>query len=145
MILIDANLLIYASDRSSSMHERARRWLETTLPRPQPPIRLAWITVLAFLRITTNPRVFENPFAMGEAVSCVSEWLAQPAVEILQPGERYWAILQQLLSAGQIRAPLVMDAHLAALAIEHGATLCTTDKDFARFEALRLLNPLEKE
>jgi len=78
-----------------------------------------------------------------EAVSIVSEWLERPAVEILNPGERHWEILSTLLPAAQARGPLVMDAHLAALAIEHGATLCTSDKDFARFSELRFVNPLE--
>ena len=141
MKLLDANLLIYAYDRSSPRHGPARRWLEEIFSGPE-PVRLAWVTILAFLRITTHPRAFENPLAMDEAASFVDEWLAQPAVGILAPGERCWTILRRLLPEAQVRGPLVMDAYLAALAIEHGATLCTADRDFRRFEGLRLVDPL---
>ncbi len=142
MILIDANILLYAYNPSAQLHERARRWLEGTLSRPE-PLRLAWTTVLAFLRLTTNPRVFEHPFLPEEVIPIISSWLARPTVGILEPGERHWQVLSGLLSATQVRGPRVMDAHLAALAIEHGATLHTTDKDFARFPGIRVMNPLE--
>jgi toxin-antitoxin system PIN domain toxin len=141
MILIDANVLIYAYDSSSPFHGPARRWLEEVLSRPE-PVRLAWVSILAFLRITTHPRVFEKPLSIDEAVSIVDSWLGQPPVAVLEPGSRYWPILRQLLPAAQARGPLVMDGQLAALAIEHGATLCSTDLDFTRFEGLRLENPL---
>ena len=142
MILIDANLLLYAYNSSSKQHEAAREWLEQVLSRTE-PVRLAWITILAFVRISTNFRAFENPLSVDEASSFVSEWLAQPTVSILDPGERLWDILSSLLTVGQVTGALVMDAHLAALAIEHGMVLCTTDKDFDRFPNLRMLNPLE--
>lgn len=141
MKLVDANLLIYAYDRSSPRHEPARRWLQEAFSGTE-PVRLAWVTLLAFLRITTHPRAFENPLAMGEAASFVDEWLVQPPVGILAPGERCWEILRRLLPAAQVRGPLVMDAYLAALAMEHGATLCTSDRDFTRFEGLNLFDPL---
>lgn len=142
MILVDANLLLYAYDASSVHHPAGRAWLERVLSRPE-PFGVAWVTVLAFLRISTHPRVFEAPFSIAEACGIVSEWLAHPAVRVLDPGERHWAILSELLPASQARGPLVMDAHLAALAIEHGAVLSTTDQDFTRFRGLRTLNPLE--
>ncbi len=144
MILIDANLLLYAYDASSGSHRRAHAWLEGVLSGPE-PFGLAWATILGFLRISTHPRVFASPLSIAEAVSIVSEWLAHPGVRVLDPGERHWAILSELLPASQARGPLVMDAHLAALAIEHGAVLCTTDQDFTRFRGLRRLNPLEAE
>ena len=100
------------------------------------------MTVLAFLRISTNPRALEHPFPVSEAVAIVSEWLDRPMVTVLGPGERHWEILRNLLQEGQAPGPLVMDAHLAALAIEHGAALSTSDRDFARFPGLRLSNPL---
>jgi len=141
VILIDANLLLYAYDASSEHHQAARVWLEKTLSAPV-PVRLAWVTVLAFLRIGTNRRVFESPLSVSEAVSAVSAWLGQPTVAILEPTEHHWEVLSRLLPSAQAQGPLVMDAHLAALAIEHGATLHTTDRDFARFQGLKAVNPL---
>ena len=141
MILIDANLLLHAYNSSSDHHQAARRWLEVAFSQPE-PVRLAWVTVLAFLRIGTNPRAFEYPLSTAEASAIVSEWLEQPAVAILDPGERHWTILSGLLRTAQACGALVMDAHLAALAIEHGATLCTSDRDFTRFSGLRISNPL---
>lgn len=141
MILVDANLLLYAYNPSFDRHRRARAWLEGVLSRPD-PVCLAWASILAFLRIVTNPRAFEYPLSVEEAVPIVSAWLERPMVAILEPGARHWAVLAELLSRTQVRGPAVMDAHLAALAIEHGAVLCTTDRDFARFPGLRLLDPL---
>jgi len=143
MILIDANLLLYSHNVASEHHERARLWLEAAFSGPE-PAWLAWTTILAFLRISTDLRAFPHPLPMGEAVSLVSTWLAQPGVGILNPGERHWAILSALLPKAQVRGRLVMDAHLAALAIEHGAVLYTSDRDFARFPGLRVVNPLEE-
>jgi len=141
MILVDANLLLYAYDPRADLHAASRTWLEDTLSG-SPLVRFAWLTVWAFLRISTNPRVFERPLSMAEAEGHVSSWLAQPAAGLLEPGERHWEILRGLTRAGQTSGPLVMDAALAAIAIEHGATLCTTDRDFARFPGLRWTNPL---
>ena len=141
MILIDANLLLYAYHPRSPAHERARSWLESTLSGAA-PVGLAWVTILAFLRITTSPRIFERPLTMSEAEAAVSTWLARPSVAIVEPGERYWEILRALLSSEKVSGALVMDAALAALAIEHGATLCTTDRDFSRFRGLRNEDPL---
>jgi uncharacterized protein len=142
VILVDVNLLLFAYNPSFDRHQRAREWLESVLSRPD-PVCLAWATILAFLRIATNPRAFEYPLSIEEAIPIVSTWLELPMVTILEPGDRHWTILTQLLSQTQLRGPAVMDAHLAALAIEHGAVLCTSDRDFARFPNLRLLNPLE--
>jgi toxin-antitoxin system PIN domain toxin len=141
VILLDANLLLYAYNSSSEHHVAAKRWLEGLLSHSQ-SVRLAWISILAFLRISTNPRAYPSPLSPAEASEIVSSWLERPMVAVLDPGERYWAILSQLLTASQSRGALVSDAHLAALAIEHGATLATSDRDFTRFPDLRLLNPL---
>lgn len=141
MTLVDANLLLYAYDPRSEQHAAARKWLEDTLAGPA-LVRFAWLTVWAFLRISTNPRVYEHPLSLAEAEEHVSAWLAQPSAGILEPGERHWIILGEMMQAGQSAGPLVMDAALAAIAIEHGATLCTTDRDFARFPGLRWINPL---
>ena len=141
MILVDANLLLYANDAGSPQRDASRIWLQTALAGPQ-LVRFAWLTLWAFLRISTNSRVFEQPLSTMEAEALVSSWLAQPAAGILEPGERHWEILSGLMQSGQTAGPLVMDAVLAAIAIEHGATLYTTDRDFARFAGLRVVNPL---
>lgn len=141
MILIDANLLLYAYHPQAAQHQTSKAWLETTLRGPE-LVRFAWITLWAFLRIGTNPRVFEHPLSVAEAENIVSSWLAVPAAGILEPGERHWDILRGLMRDGQTAGPLVMDAVVAAIALEHGATLCTTDRDFARFPDLKWTNPL---
>jgi len=141
VILVDANLLLYAYHTRAEQHEKSRAWLEATLSGPE-LVRFAWHTLWTFLRIGTNPRVFERPFSTAEAEAVISSLLAQPGAGILDPGERHWEILRQLLHGGQATGPLVMDAVLAAIALEHGATLCTTDRDFSRFPGLRWTNPL---
>ena len=141
MILVDANVLLYAYHSRSQHHARCRSWLEPALTGSD-PIGLAWATIHAFLRIGTNPRAFEHPLSIGEASAIVTEWLQLPAVTIVDPGERHWEVLKKLLRDGQVSGPLVPDAALAALAVEHGAVLCSTDRDFTRFPRLRLLNPL---
>ena len=141
MILIDANLLLYAYDPDSPHHDGSRRWLEEVLSGTD-LVRFAWITLWAFLRISTNLRVFGRPLSAGEAHEAVGTWLAQPNAGILDPGERHLEILAALLRDGQASGPLVMDAALAALAIEHGATLCSTDRDLARFAGLDWHDPV---
>jgi uncharacterized protein len=141
MTLVDANLLLYAYNTSFPAHEKARRWLETLLSSGE-PVRLAWTTVIAFLRIATNPRAFPQPLLIEEAIAIVTGWFEQPLSGILEPGEDHWAILSDLLASAQVQGPLVTDAHLAALAIEHGALLASSDADFRRFPNLRFHNPL---
>jgi toxin-antitoxin system PIN domain toxin len=141
MILIDANLLLYAYHPRAEQHQKSRTWLEAVLSGPD-LVRFAWLTLWAFLRIATNARVFEWPLSTPEAEAAISSWLAQPTAGILEPGERHWGILCDLVRDGQAAGPLVMDAVLAAIAVEHGATLCTTDRDFSRFSRLRWTNPL---
>lgn len=142
MILVDANLLLYAYHSRAPQHAASREWLEGTLSGPE-MVRFAWLTLWAFIRIATNARAFERPLSAGEAQQAVSSWLAQPAAGIVEPGERHWEILREVMRDGQAVGPLVMDAALAALAIEHGATLHTTDRDFARFRGLKWVNPIE--
>lgn len=142
MILLDANVLLYAYDSSSEHHEPARRWLERALSGAE-RIGLPWTTILAFLRIATHLRL-RRPLTVEEASGIVSEWLQHPRVIPLDPGDRHWETLAGLLRDGQARGPLVMDAHMAALAIDHGATLVTTDRDFARFPGVRTQNPLAR-
>jgi toxin-antitoxin system PIN domain toxin len=140
-ILVDANLLLYAYHPRAEQHDASRAWLEAALTGSE-LVRFAWLTLWAFLRISTNARVFERPLSLREAEGAVSLWLAQPMAGVLEPGERHWDILRRLMKEGQTAGPLVMDAALAALAIEHGATLHTTDRDFSRFPGLEWRNPL---
>jgi len=142
MILIDANLLLYAYDETSTRHAAARAWLQKVFSSGE-TVGLSWITLLAFLRIGTDHRAVRRPMGPADAAAIVGSWLARPNVNVLQPTDRHWTILTKLLVEGQVRGPVVMDAHLAALAIEHGAVLCTVDRDFSRFPALAVSNPLD--
>lgn len=142
MILTDANLLLYAYNVDAIEHDASRRWLETQLSGSD-LFCFAWQTITAFLRITTNQRAFPAPLSTKEAATIVTEWLERPQTVVLTPGEKHWSIFQDLLKSGQATGPLVMDAHLAALALEHGAALASTDRDFSRFPGLQLINPLQ--
>lgn len=142
MILVDVNLLLYAYDAASAEHPRAAAWLDRCLASPG-AVSLSWHTILSFLRISTAPKMIRAPFKLEEAVSIVAEWLEQPNVSILGPTERHWEIFSALLPRSRVRGSLIMDAHLATLAIEHGATLCTNDRDFARFPSLKVEYPLQ--
>jgi len=144
VILVDANLLIYAGVDSFPQHERARAWLDDRL-NGVAPVGLPWPSLLGFLRVTTNPRVFERPTVTSGAWRQVVSWLACETAWIPQPAERHADILGKLLEAPGVQANLVQDAHLAALAIEHGLILCSTDGDFGRFSGLRWENPLQGE
>ena len=142
MILVDANLVLYAYHAGAPQHAAAKRWFEEVLSGAE-PVGLSWSTILAFLRIGTSPRVFERPYRIKEAAAIVSSWLDCPSVAVLRPGDRYWEILRELLIEARAEGALVSDAALAALAIEHAATLCSTDRDFRRFTRLKLSNPIE--
>jgi len=142
MILLDANLLIYAHVTTFPQHPRARSWLDTQLSGGG-PVGLPWPSLLAFLRIVTNPRVFERPEPAVDAWRQIEAWLDSDVVWVPQPTERHRAVLGPLLLASGVQANLIPDAHLAALAIEHGLVLYSTDGDFARFPDLRWQNPLE--
>jgi uncharacterized protein len=141
MMLIDANLLLYAYDESSRAHIPACRWLEQQFAG-RDLVALSWQSITAFIRISTNPRAYTSPFTVQEAGKIVTEWLSQDPLVVLTPTSRHWEIFRGLLEEGQASGPLAMDAHIAALAIEHGAVLCTTDRDFTRFGNLRTYNPL---
>jgi toxin-antitoxin system PIN domain toxin len=140
VILVDANVLLYAYHPRAETHDRCRAWVERTFSGEE-PVAISWITLLAFIRISTSPRVFEQPLLAREALDAVTSWLDRPCVSVLEAGEACWGIFRQLVLDAQIAGPLVMDAFLAALALEHGATLATTDRDFARFPKLKIVNP----
>jgi len=142
VILVDANVLIYAVNADLPQHGPARRWLEKALSGTE-TIGLPWVVILAFLRLTTSPRVFERPLAVQAALGYVEEWLAQPPATTVEPGPEHWPTFRRLVSDSGTGGNLTTDAHLAALALERGAALCTTDRDFARFPGLRLIHPAE--
>lgn len=141
MILVDANLLIYSFDTASPHHAGAHHWFDGQL-RGSSSIGIPWESSAAFLRIVTNPRIYESAVTTAQAWRQVQEWLASDVVWVPLPTERHVTILGELLSMPGIRANLVPDAHLAALAISHGLTLCSADAGFARFPGLRWTNPL---
>ena len=141
MILVDANILLYAEDRESPLHAQARNWWDSRLSASS-PVCLCWSVLAAFLRIATNRRIFQRPLTLEEAVGRVQSWLDQPCVRVLRPTERHWQFFHQMLTSGKAIANLVTDAHLAALALEHGCELNSTDTDFARFPQLVWRNPL---
>ncbi len=141
MILVDANLLVYAHVASFPQHERARTWLDDRI-NAAAPVGIPWPSLLAFVRIVSNPRIFDRPAAVSTAWLQVESWLATRSVWVPLPTERHQDVLAPLMASAEGRANLVPDAHLAALAIEHGLVLCSTDGDFARFDGLEWQNPL---
>ncbi|WP_319476301.1 TA system VapC family ribonuclease toxin [Marispirochaeta aestuarii] len=141
MILVDANLLIYASMKTSASHVRAKEWLDDKL-NGNAPVGIPWESMLAFLRIVTNPRIFSPPVSPEEAWKVIRYWTSCKPVWIPQATETHLSILENIYRSIKPAANLVPDAHLAALAMEHGLTLCSTDGDFARFPELSWINPL---
>jgi len=141
MILVDANLLVYAHVATFPQHDKARAWLDDRL-NGTAPVGIPWASILTFVRLVTNPRIFEHPEDIKAAWKQVEEWLDCSPVWIPQPTETHREILGLILTTMTIRANLVPDAHLAALAIEHGLILCSTDGDFGRFQDLRWENPI---
>jgi uncharacterized protein len=138
--LLDANILLYAYDSDSAHHAACRSWLEAAF-NSEEIVALPWQTVLAFVRISTNPHAIKKPLQIADACSIVSSWLDQVNVSVIGAGERFWELLKHQMLEAQITGPLVTDAALAALALEHGATLCSIDRDFRRFRGLKLVDP----
>lgn len=141
MILVDANLLLYAKGQDLPQHAAAAAWLDQELAGPS-RVGLPWPSLMGFLRIGTNPRLFNRPLSMDQAWEQVAEWLDLPTVWVPQPTERHAAVVGELLKAANASGNLVSDAHLAAIALEHGLEVCSTDADFARFPGVRWRNPL---
>jgi toxin-antitoxin system PIN domain toxin len=141
VILVDANLLVYAANRSAPEHARARSWLDDRLSGTS-RVGLPWPSLLAFVRIVSNPAILRNPVRPAEGWQQVKDWLESQAAWIPLPGTQHAEVLGTLLEDAMVTSRLVPDAHLAALAMEHGLTLCSTDGDFARFRGLKWENPL---
>ena len=142
MIKPDINLLVYASDTTSHFHETASEWLEEVLSTEE--VFFSWQTICGFLRIVTNRRIFQNPLPLKDAIAIVDSWLALDNTHIVAFEKRHWPIFSRVLVDGQAAGDLVMDAHLAAMALSCGATLASTDRDFTRFPGIGLENPIAK-
>lgn len=143
MKLVDANLLLYAVDERSPRHELARSWLERTLSGSE-TVAFAWSVLLAVVRLATRPAVFRDPMTADEALDLIDGWLAQPGAVVVHPTDRHPVVLRELLAPMGTAGNLVSDAHLAALSIEHGAELCSSDADFSRFSGVRWVDPLRQ-
>lgn len=143
MKIVDVNVLLYAVNQDSHHHVVARRWLEKALSGPE-RIGLPWIVILAFLRLVTSPRIFAHPMTPEDAVAMVDTWLLRPQVVTVGPSDEHWMHLRPLLQTSGAAGNLTTDAHLAALALEHSAELCSFDTDFARFDGLRRVSPLAR-
>jgi toxin-antitoxin system PIN domain toxin len=141
MIIIDANLLIYAVNEDAPLNRKAKPWLESVLSGTE-TVGFAWIVVIAFIRLTTRTGLFRRPLPMEAAFDLVASWLDQTSAIIVHPGPRHFQVLRQVLLPVGTGGNLTSDAHLAALAIECGAELCSSDTDFARFPGLKWRNPL---
>ena len=141
MIVIDANLLIYAVNEDAPLNREARTWLEKVVSGSE-TVGLSWSVLLAFLRLTTRAGLFRHPLSPDGAFDVISTWLTQPSVTIVHPGPNHLRALRGLVAEFGTAGNLTSDAHLAALAIEHGAELCSSDSDFSRFPGLKWRNPL---
>jgi hypothetical protein len=140
VLLVDANVLLHAVNEGSIEHDAADSWLRQALVGSE-PVAFSWNVVLAFLRLTTHPAIFPRPLSVTTAVGVLEAWLAAPAVLMVEPTRRHVALLAGLLEHAGTGGNLVSDAHLAALALEHGATVVSFDRDFARFDGLPLRRP----
>ena len=141
MKLVDANVLLYAVNEDAPQHPKAKAWLENALTGPE-PVGFDWTVLLAFLRLSTRSAVFPRPLSVAQATDVVASWLGQPCAEIVDPADRHLDVFRRLLEPLGTAGNLTSDAHLAALALEFGAELCSCDADFARFPGLRWTNPL---
>ena len=138
--LVDTNVLLYAADSDSAFHQRSYDWMSSTLAGAG-TVGFAWIALVGFIRIATNPRIMRSPATGEEAFDVVDDWLAQPGAIVMHPTPAHTSVLRQLLRITGTAANLVNDAHLAALALEHHADICSFDTDFDRFHGVRRIEP----
>lgn len=140
MILPDVNVLVHAHNTDSPVHDRARRWWEACLAGSE-GVGLAWVTILGFVRVTTNRKILLRPLAVGDVLDRIASWLELPHVHVPHPSERHFEKLRESLLRLGTAGNLTTDAHLATLAIERGYVLYSTDADFSRFAGLRWVDP----
>ena len=140
-MLIDANLLLFAIDNRAAQHERALAWLSDQLDGDR-RVGIPWESLTAFVRIATHPRASDHPLRPAEAWAFVEDWLAAPTVWTPSPTDRHAEVLGGLITRYRLSGKLIPDAHLAAIALEHGLEVCSADTDFARFTELRWHNPI---
>lgn len=140
MIVPDANLLIYATNGASRLHPIAREWWRSALAGDE-LVGIPWASLLTFLRLSTGPSVYQQPLSMDQAVSIVETWLESPNVSVINPGKRHVHALRVFTPAGE-GGSIINDVHLAALAWEHGGTVCSADRDFSRIPQVAWINPL---
>jgi toxin-antitoxin system PIN domain toxin len=141
MKIVDANILLYAVDEDAPLHRKAKSWFEKALSGTE-MVGFEWTVLLAFLRLSTRAAVFPNPLRSNDAFALIDAWLSQPCAVIVQPTDRHLEVLKEILAPFGTAGNLTSDAHLAAVAREHGADLCSCDADFARFPGVRWTNPL---
>ena len=145
MIVLDANVLLYAHVPSFPQHKAAAAWIEETLSEGKNSVAIIWQVATAFLRISTNARIFDKPFDIATSINCLNELFTHPLVQQLGPTERHWGIYSAILVDQNLTGDIIMDAHIAATAIEHGAAIASTDRNFRRFaEYVKVINPLAK-
>jgi hypothetical protein len=140
--IVDLNVLLYALNEDAQQHAPVLRWWDQALNGDE-PIGLAWIVILGFLRLATQPRIFPRPLDSEQAIERISTWLSRPNVSVVQESDDHWRVLRELLVESGTAGNLTSDAHLAALAVSRGATLVSCDSDFARFRGLRRESPLD--
>lgn len=143
MIFLDANLLIYAVNADAPLNHQAKTWVQDTLDGQRGPVAMSWFSLIAFVRIITNPKIISAPRSLDEALQQVNAWLALPNVTLIEPGSNHLHHFEAVCRATNAKGNLITDAHLAALAIEHGCELASCDTDFAKFPGLRWINPLQ--
>ncbi len=143
MILLDANILLYAYVEELPQHPKTARWLENLLSDPTDSVAIVWTAATAFLRIATNRRIFKQPWSVAEAAERLDELLAHPMVQVVGPTDKHWPIYSKILKDMNLSGDLVMDAHIAAIAAEHNASVASADKDFRRFsDYIKIIDPL---
>ncbi len=142
MLLLDANLLLYAVNTDAPAHLKAKLWLEKAFAGESGTVALTWLTLVAFVRVATNAKALANPFTLNEALGIIGGWLALPSVSVVGPGPKHHDHFDAACRSARAAGNLITDAHLAALAMEHGCELASCDADFSKFAGLRWINPL---
>jgi toxin-antitoxin system PIN domain toxin len=143
MVLVDANILVYANNLDAAEYLICKDWLDSMLSGRE-PVGMPWQVALAFVRLITNPKICKRPLSTARACKLVAGWLSRPQVSVIEPGQDFWPLFTEQILVTQMSGRRVSDVSLACMALEQGAALCTADKDFKRFAGLRLISPLPR-